>query len=347
MAALQYKLVYSDEGANITVFANGEMYPATQDHPEWDRIVEGAKAGDVSVVELFDLSAKVAKHFERLTDRVSVANGLLYLDGDAIHNSLSDEVIRFVEAGVDNWKPLVAFFEKVQTNPQEYSREQLYSWLTHHEFTITSDGDIVGYKGVSVVADGYTSKSQGTATVNGVVHTGRIPQKVGDVVEMPRSAVAFDPSQGCSAGLHVANWSFAKGFASGGAVLTVAVNPRDWVSVPSDSSFHKGRVCRYKVLGVTEFEIPDVVYDVVDDDEDEDYCGDCEDCGDTDCDGFCTDTACGPVRIPAGQPGAGQFAKPGTTRGVTSNPKRVPAGYEGAGQFVSQKDLWLYPHPRV
>lgn len=284
MAAIKYNIVNLGDASNLTMFYGGEMYVASETHPNWDAIVKGVVGDDTSVVDLFDVSATVAKRFERLTDRATVANGRLYFDGDEMHNALSDEVVRFLNAGVEaDWKPLVNFLEKVQQNPQEDSRNQLYEFLSRHEFTITPEGDIVGYKSVRSDGNGaFLSISSGTATVNGEVKTGRIPQKVGDVVEMPRSEVAFDPEQACSAGLHVANWKYASTWTTHDAVLAIGVNPRDVVSVPSGEDFAKVRVCRYTVLSVVDHKSEALVYDTVADDVDDyvddddlycDYCG--------------------------------------------------------------------------
>ena len=293
MTVLKSTLVIMGEEKNLTLFVDGEMYVASQDHGNWDAILAGVLAGDASVVELFDIAATVAKRFERLTTRASVSNGVLYFDGDEMHTALAGEVVRFLNEGVDDWKPLVAFLEKVQTNPQEHSREQLFTWLERHEFTLTDDGDIVGYKGVhKVVVDGevtgYRSGNSGHAIVNGVSINGVIPQKVGDIVEMPRSEVTFDPKQGCSAGLHVANYNYAKGY--GSAMITVAVNPRDVVSVPTDSNFDKVRVCRYVVTGVTGAELTTAVQSSVYFDLDDDetvYCDECDE--PVEGDGWCDD----------------------------------------------------------
>jgi hypothetical protein len=94
----------------------------------------------------------------------------------------------------------------------------------------------------------YYSTRSGHAIVNGVDINDYVPQRVGDVVEMPRSEVTFDPSVSCSSGLHVADWGYANGM--GNTVLAVLVNPRDVVSVPTDYGDAKVRVCRYKVLEV-------------------------------------------------------------------------------------------------
>lgn len=275
---LQYTLVGSDDGASvITVFVPGQKpLVAQSDHPNFNKIVEGVVAKDESVVELFDVAATAAQKFERLSDRVTSANGRLYLDGDEINNALATQVVRFVAEGVNDWKPLVNFFENVQSNPNDHSREQLFDWLNAKDFTITDEGNIVGYKGVKSV-DGVTFQSTraGKALVNGEVQTGYISQKVGDVVEMPRGDVAHNPSEACSTGLHVANFDYASGY-NQGAILEVHVNPRDVVSVPTDGGGDKVRVCRYTVVGTLDAPYSSaLLYD-----EDEDYYEDGDEWGD-------------------------------------------------------------------
>jgi hypothetical protein len=251
---LQYSIVGTvEDGSNITVFT-GEGAPlvAHSSHPNWDKIVAGVVAGDASVVDLFDVSQTVASKFDKLSERVSVANGRLYFDGEEQDNSLANQVVRFITEDVEDYKPLVKFLENVQNNPTEHSRTQLYDWLSKHDFTITDEGLIVGYKGVSS-NDKVTFESihSGRAMVNGEVQNGFIKQKVGDVVEMPRGEVQHDPSVGCHTGLHVGTYEFASGF-NHGALLEVHVNPRDVVSVPTDSNWAKVRVCRYTVVGTLD-----------------------------------------------------------------------------------------------
>ena len=250
---MQYTLVGTEDGSNIVVFLPGQTpLVAHSSHPNFAQIVEAVMADDESVVDLFDVAATAAKRFDRLSERVTVANGRLYLDGEEVDNSLATQVVRFLGDGVDDWKPLVAFFENVQANPQEHSREQLYTWLAKRDFTITHDGLIVGYKGVRSDGNGgFTSINTGKAIVDGEVHTGAIPNHVGAVVEMPRGEVAHDPSTGCSTGLHVGSYDYANGFAQG-ALLEVHVNPRDVVSVPTDSDWQKMRVCRYTVVNTID-----------------------------------------------------------------------------------------------
>lgn len=271
---LPYNITTVEGRASITVLVNGKLLVATDTHPAWDSILEAARSPhpqDADTVEaLFDATAPIAERFDSLSERVSVAHGRIYFDGEEVDNSLTQQVIRFLRAGLD-FTPLVRFFEKVQTNPNPHSRAMLFDWLRDRDFTITSDGDFLAYKGVRPTVSGYESISRGTAIVNGETQHGAIRNDVGDVVTMPRAGVAFDPEVGCSTGLHAGTWDYAHGFARG-AVLTVRINPRDVVSVPTDSSAAKLRVCRYLVVEATEVEYQSPLWA----DDDAELCPTCD-----------------------------------------------------------------------
>lgn len=246
--SLQFNLVRRGETANITVVVDGELYVADEAHPRFDEIVEAAIDGDESVIDLFDISNAVAKRFEELSERVSVANSRVYVDGDEVDDVYADQIVRFLEDDLSDWEPLVNFLEKVYTNNEPHTRENLSRWLkSTGGFTIDSDGDIVGYKGVR--AD-MGSVHAGPAVVNGESVDGHVPNHPGSVVTMARSKVEHNPAVGCAAGLHVGTWEYASSF--GSVVLEVKVNPRDVVSVPTDCNGQKMRVSRYKVVRILD-----------------------------------------------------------------------------------------------
>ncbi len=268
----------------LTVFLDSGPLVVNDDHPNFDEILAGAR-GDLESDELFelaDLSQAVAKRFDSVSRRVSVANGVVYFDGDPVHNALTTHIVRALDDGAD-FAPLVKFYEKLAANPNEHSREQLYEWLSRRDFTILPDGDFLAYKGCARNSEGVAvSVNRGKAVVNGQAVNGAVPNPDGAVVEFPRSEVQFDPSVGCARGLHVGDYSYASSWARG-VLLSVSVNPADVVSVPTDSNAAKVRVCRYKVEGV--FDKPEPISSAVYYDEDpDDYDDDevCE-CGDPDC----------------------------------------------------------------
>jgi hypothetical protein len=293
--AIRYTRFRNGDGSeNVTVFSpdSGELLGATSEHPNWSRIVEALDADDESVFGLFSQAEAVAKHFEALSDRVSVESGRVYFDGDQVDNALTKQIIRFLDEGVDDWAPLVNFWERLAANPNPHSVEQLYRWIEVQDIVINYNGMLLGYKGVEKREDGsLVSVNSGTAVVDGQEVTGKIPNYVGAVVTMPRSAVEFDPANGCSTGLHVGTYAYAQGWARG-ALLLVEVDPRDVVSVPTDCNSTKLRVCRYEVLEVIDAPVEQAVYGVSAyddyDGDEEDYYDDDDDfgrclCGDCGC----------------------------------------------------------------
>lgn len=242
-----------DEASIIVYIPGSDPLVAHSSHPSFRAICEAAIAGDENIADLFDVGVAITRAFERLSERVTTEDGKVYLDGDELHGSLVENILDSLNAGADDLSAQVNFLERMSTNPNPDSANQLYDWLTASEgFTLTPEGFIVGYKGVIPNGDGtFRSIHSGKARRNGVLVQGQVTNAIGDVIEMPRSEVTFDPQRGCSAGLHVGTYEYANGFAQG-ALLEVIVDPRDVVSVPTECSAQKMRVCRYTVVGTIE-----------------------------------------------------------------------------------------------
>lgn len=289
MTQVPYQIISNGDTATVTAFYP-EVGPkvANNDHPAYADIKAGLEAGD-DVLDLFDASVAAARYFKKVSDRVSVSNGHVYFDGDEIDSTLSRQIVRLLDEGTEDWNPLVLFMEKVQQNPTEHSRSQLFDWLRDRDFTITPDGDFVAYKGVTSDAQGnLVSCHTGPGIVNGEAVNGHVPNPIGGIIEIARSYVNHDPSQGCSTGLHVGTYAYAKGYARS-ALLEVHVNPRDVVSVPTDCDAQKVRVSRYKVVKAEAVEYDTAFLPSYDPDDvsDEPDCGGCGDNADVE-DGYCT-----------------------------------------------------------
>jgi hypothetical protein len=262
-----------EEREFITVFSEYLDSPivAQSNHPNYINIVALAKDGSSSyedeiaaeIEELAKIEISVANKFQKVTDRVSVANGQVYFDGDILHNAITNHILRYLEGGY-NFEHLALFLEKLYQNPNAHSRQQLYEWLDARDFSITEDGDIYAYKGLT---DNGKSIHSGGAIVNGERVKGQVPNNVGSTIELPRSEVQFDPSIGCGVGLHVGTYDYASSFARG-TIAGVIVNPRDIVSVPTDSGAQKVRTCRYKVVDIIEEAYNDPFYEIDDANDD-------------------------------------------------------------------------------
>jgi len=247
-----YELISTGNGSAITVLQGGKVYTATNNHPAFAQIIEGVIKDDPQVFGLFDLAEQARQAFEKVSDRISISDGRVYVDGELVDNSLSAQISRFQKQGIYDFVPLVNFYEKVLQNRNGNSREQLYTWLNDRNFTITEDGDFIAYKGLK---DDLTSVHSGEAIVDGQTVYGNVPNSVGSIVEMPRNRVNANAFEGCSTGLHAGTWEYASSFAP--RVVKVKINPRDVVSVPQDCDFQKLRTCRYEVLA--EIANPDYV----------------------------------------------------------------------------------------
>ncbi len=168
--------------------------------------------------------------------------------GDPVSDVVFTTAVRVAREGSD---PLAvtSFLSRLEKNPSSASRSQLFAWLKAEGFTLTTDGLIVGYKGVS---DDYKSISSGREPVTvtfadgtSEVQTGHIAYPIGATVTIPRELVDDNRNASCSVGLHVGTFSYANTFAS--RTLLILVDPADVVSVPRHSDGQKMRVSRLVV----------------------------------------------------------------------------------------------------
>lgn len=266
---LKYNIAVKDGEATSVTFYTSKMdiMVAQPGHPRFAEIMKALVDGERSeqeIIEMFTVKAALDRKFLRVGDRVMISGSRVLFDGEAVDDALTKAIIRFNADGNEDFMPLIYFMEKVRTNPQPHSRDNLFDWMQKNKFGLTEEGDIIAYKGVQIKSgrdeDDYKfqSASSGEAFVNGELFTGKIPTNPGTVVEMPRSAVNHNPSIGCSTGLHAGDWSYASSFAT--KTLRVSINPRDVVSVPTECSYRKMRVCRYKVLGEVTSEDKNILF---------------------------------------------------------------------------------------
>jgi hypothetical protein len=244
---------------SVVAYAHGRDVPllvADNKHPHFEAILSRLVAGDTSVFELFDVGTGIIKKFGQVTERVSFNGSEILFDGEPIHSTLTAQLQRALDAGLDDYKPLALFWEKLESNPNAHSRQQAYDFLAAHDFKITPEGDVIGYKGYyrndkgasTAYRSSHASQVAGKASawINGLPLPERVVvnQSLGDVVTLPRNEVVHDPSQYCNRGLHVGTFDYASSY--GNVTVEVHFNPRDLVSVPNDARGEKIRVCRYK-----------------------------------------------------------------------------------------------------
>jgi len=247
---IEYNLIANDLMKTASMVIHGKLRTITSEHPNFAEVIGELlkpEASEDRVSELLDIEKAINKTFEKISDRISIKNGEVYLDNDPLNNTLFDAILQaHKEENREDAETLAFFFENLAENPSTDSRNQLYDWIAHHGLAITEDGYIYAYKGVR---EDYRSIHSGKAIINGEEFNGHVPNLVGSQIEMPRSQVTANPGIGCSQGLHAGTFNFANSFkGNDGKILLVIINPRDVVSVPRDSSHQKIRCARYTIL---------------------------------------------------------------------------------------------------
>lgn len=279
---------------NVTVNYNGQTHIVPRADGLADRLIAAIKAEKwVDVPNLVSAAKRIEKFSE---GAFTVQDGDILVNGVRAPAALGQKILRFSNDGLP-YKPLVRFAEKLQQNPSYRAVNELFQFLEKNDHPITENGNFIAYKRVR-----HDFKD---------IHSGTFDNSPGTTVEMSRNAVNEDPTQTCSAGLHVANWNYAHTqFASHDpltdVMLEVEVSPSDVVAVPIDYDQSKMRVCRYKVLGVIDkAHSSDVALRITEpsyNPSEEDGCsgkgccgakdGCCNMCGDEDCFGECEDEPC-------------------------------------------------------
>lgn len=253
------KLHWSLSGSNgnrvlVVMCPDGKAFTFPNEHPNFqvavDLALEKGSKDSEEYRKLFDVEESVRDLFGVVTDRVRVAEGVVYFDDKPMHNTVTEQILRFMEEGLKDYKPLAKFMENIADNPNENSREQLFDWLELHHLAIDENGYVVCFKGVD---RDYKPSRSGPGTVvypdGRVVETkaGMLDYTPGNTVSIDRAIVNEDKNATCSVGLHVANRRFADGHQN--HTVEVRVNPKDFVSVTADSSREKIRCCKLYVVG--------------------------------------------------------------------------------------------------
>lgn len=234
----------------IVLIPDGQVFTFPSEHPNFVTARDLAFSDNApkdadSYRKLFDVEEAVRDLFGVITDRVRVAEGIVYFDDVRVHNTVTERILDFMEQGRTDLSPLARFMENVNDNPNEKCRETLFEWLEANKLALDDDGHVICFKGVS---SNYTPSRRGPGIVDGVDlgDNALIEYKPGSIVSIERSK-CNEGAAHCGVGLHVANEKFARNF-NGQRVIEVRVNPRDVVSVRLDGR-DKIRCCRLRVVG--------------------------------------------------------------------------------------------------
>ena len=250
---------------NLTLVLNNQSYQVLPDHINYKLILERLPSATAEeLLDVVDVQKAVATFSDGL---VEIKNGQVLYEGETVHGSISKRILEFMSKGLP-FQPLVNFLNNIMENPSMQSQKELYDFLEHEHLPITEDGHFLAYK---AVRSDFKDKYRGV-----------FDNSVGQVCTMQRAKVDDDRGRGCSNGLHAGALNYVAHYGSlenGDRIVIVKINPKDVVSVPSDSNCEKLRTCRYEVVGEYEGELLKPLYkanfseDDYEDDED-DYLND-------------------------------------------------------------------------
>jgi hypothetical protein len=233
---------------SVTLYLSGECMTVATDHPNYNKIIEALKSGEYFKIEnLVNVAKAVIKY---ASGQISIENGQIFYGGFAVHNTLTDRIIKMMGEGF-KFDHMVKFLENLMQNPSNRAVNETYTFLENYGLPITDDGCFLAYK---AVRNDYKD-----------IYSGRYDNNVGAAPSMPRNMVDETYDRDCSTGLHVGALDyvvqyghFVKGQVvptGGNRLMLVKVNPKDVVSVPKYDNHPKMRVSQYLVVS----EIKDVV----------------------------------------------------------------------------------------
>ena len=225
----------------VNIVINGEVVNADFTHPSFKEIIAACLAEDF---EKAIALANTGKTIEKWSlGAFEFKNGKLYYCGEALHGSLIEKIISSIKEGDDNVNKYVFFLEDALRNDKN-SYNEMWDFIKHNDIKIHDNGAIIGYKKVTVGADGKLYDS----------YTHTVPNDPGTLVQMPRHLVNDNKSETCSYGLHVGSIDYVRNF-SGNQIVKVLVAPANVVSVPTDYDGQKMRCSEYFVLETLDYDM--------------------------------------------------------------------------------------------
>lgn len=165
-----------------------------------------------------------------------VKDGVLYIQDKKVPEEIYSTIKPVLASQPEDSDRVIAFFNRLAKNPSKRVFETLFMFLKHNCIKLLPNGSVLAYK--SVRPDMFDH------------FTGKIENKVGATITMPRNQVNDNPKETCSYGLHVGSLEYAQKFHGGEVIVEVEVAPEDFVSVPVDYDGQKARTCAYTVLRI-------------------------------------------------------------------------------------------------
>ena len=241
---MSIKYIIANDGV-VTAIVSGQTYCFGKSHPNYNKLINHLKKNNVEHFEAsYDIVSRINSYCEGY---VNCTDGSLSWDGIKMPNMFTSTILDMVKQGFP-FEPMLNFLDNLSQNPSDHAVVELFDFMENKNMPITYDGCFLAYK---AVREDYKD-----------IYSGKFDNSVGSVCSVPRNKVDSNRNNGCGHGLHVGAIDYAKNYGGidlddndndgGNRLMICKVNPRDVVSVPTDSKFQKLRCCRYEV--VSEFD---------------------------------------------------------------------------------------------
>lgn len=243
---MSYSYILGDDYISLTNITTGNTTTMYSDNPRFEDFKQCIIGKDyVKAEELGSVKAALTKFLASSDDgrlTLMLADGTVQYarnggEFQPFNNGMVGRIVRMAQDGFD-CKPLVNFVNNLLNNPSKQSVDELYLFLEYNNLPITEDGCFIAYK---IVRQDYLD-----------IYSGKMSNKVGDVVEMPRNEVDDRRENTCSQGLHFCSKDYLEHYGSSNRdndrCVLVKINPADVVSIPSDYNNAKGRTSKYVVV---------------------------------------------------------------------------------------------------
>ncbi|ACV50025.1 RIIB [Delftia phage PhiW-14] len=235
-------------GTCLLVFWGSDTHQIANTHDQYDKVkglidqyaANKPKTGDwlLSKAEWDEINRlldyKVQVQESNIKGLVLGNNGQVLVDNVPVQGKLGAVLQSFLMGKRDDGHKFVKFHRNLQ-NASKSAKDNLFNFIEHQGISMDDEGNILALK---IVDDNFKD-----------LYTHSLDNTPGRTVKMDRNKVVEDPETHCAAGLHVCSPGYLHAYGAGhNPTLLVSIKPEHFVSVPSDYSFNKARVCEYVVL---------------------------------------------------------------------------------------------------
>lgn len=220
---------------NITVIKDNETKTLSVGDDLFEECVQLWKKKDLYGLDKILWSTKevVEKAYGKFG--FTVKDGVVFIGDKPVVDSLSKRIIDYAKRN-ESPDRLIQFWIRLVRNPSYWCVQSLFDFLDRNRCPISDDGRFMAFKAVT---RDFKDK-----------HTKKIDNSPGVTVPpFDRNEVDDDKLKACSFGYHVGSSGYVRNFGNDtDKFIEVLVDPADVVSIPSDVSENKIRVCTYEVV---------------------------------------------------------------------------------------------------